>query len=116
VRRADAEPLPLSELREQARRAGTSVLVPLSRPDDGHPNRSVDVAWDFGAIAFFDDGEALDHAFGIFPVIRYGPERPPIFARLCFNERVIIPGRVGDGDRYADWIAAHRPRLALSTT
>jgi len=114
--RADAEPLSLSELREQAGRTGASVLVPLSRPEDGRLSRSVDVAWDFGPIAFFDDGEALDHVFGIFPVIWYGPERTPIFARLCVNERIIIPGRVGDGDRYADWIAAHRPRLASSMT
>jgi len=114
--RADGEPLPLPELREQARRTGASVLVPLSRPKDGRLSRSVDVAWDFGPIAFFDDGEALDSTFGISPVLRYGPERAPIFARLYINERIIIPGRVGDGDRYADWIAAHRPRLALSTT
>jgi len=120
--RADAEPLPLSELREQARRTGASVLVPLSRPEDGQLSRRVDVAWDFGPVAFFDDGEDLDSTLGIFPVLRYGSERAPIFARLYVNERVIIPGRPGDRDRYAGWLAAgfgrqcpqKRPRTSWS--
>jgi hypothetical protein len=51
----DRAPLPLRELREQARRTGAAVLVALRRPLDGRLTRSVDDAWDFGKSRYSED-------------------------------------------------------------